>query len=95
MIRIQGCKLNARQLLRLISISIRAFIHCSGGLRARCSFMQLVWMFCISVVWYERNNRIFKAKETTLRQMLDKVKLQSFWRLKTHNVNLGLNTHMW
>jgi hypothetical protein len=53
------------------------FIHSIGGLRARRSFMQLVWLCCISVMWTERNNRVFKAKETTIHQMFDKVKLHS------------------
>jgi hypothetical protein len=52
-------------------------IHSIGGLRARRSFMQLVWLCCISVMWTERNNRVFKATETTVHQMLDRVKLYS------------------
>ncbi|MCI52600.1 hypothetical protein A2U01_0073846, partial [Trifolium medium] len=35
------------------------------------------------------------AKATTISQMLDKVKSHSFSWLKTYNVNLGLNSHMW
>jgi hypothetical protein len=37
------------------------FIHSAGGVRAHRSFMQLVWLCCISVMWTERNNRVFKA----------------------------------
>ncbi|MCH86299.1 hypothetical protein A2U01_0007153, partial [Trifolium medium] len=48
------------------------FIHSSGGLRARRSFLQLIWLCSIWVVWNEWNNRIFKAKESTVHQMLDK-----------------------
>ncbi|MCH93793.1 70 kDa peptidyl-prolyl isomerase, partial [Trifolium medium] len=36
------------------------FIHSAGGLRARRSFLQLIWLCCIWVVWNERNNRVFK-----------------------------------
>ncbi|KAK2440989.1 hypothetical protein QL285_012338 [Trifolium repens] len=55
------------------------FIHSAGGLRARRSFMQLVWLCCISVMWTERNNRVFKATAATTQQMFDKVKLHSLW----------------
>ncbi|CAJ2629641.1 unnamed protein product [Trifolium pratense] len=37
------------------------FVNCSGGFRARRSFLQLVWLCCVSVLWHERNNRVFKA----------------------------------
>ncbi|PNY09288.1 hypothetical protein L195_g005834 [Trifolium pratense] len=45
------------------------FIYCSGGLRARRSFLQLVWMCCISIIWHERNNRVFKATGFTVQQI--------------------------
>jgi hypothetical protein len=59
------------------------------------SFLQLIWLCCIWVMWNERNNRVFKAKEATTRQMLDTVKVYSFWWLKAYVVNLDLNSHMW
>ncbi|GAU15866.1 hypothetical protein TSUD_40870 [Trifolium subterraneum] len=71
------------------------FIHSSGGQRARRSFLQLIWLCCIWVIWHERNNRIFKAKETTIYQMLDKVKAFSLWWLKASNTYVGVNSHMW
>jgi hypothetical protein len=71
------------------------FTHSSGGLRARGSFLQLVWLCCISVNWNERNCRIFKAKEITVHHMVVKVKLYSLWWLKAYNVTLGLNIHKW
>jgi hypothetical protein len=71
------------------------FIHSVGGVRARRSFMQLVWLCCISIMWTEGNNRVFKATIATIQQMLDKVKLHLLWWLKTHHVTLGINTHTW
>jgi hypothetical protein len=47
------------------------------------------------VMWNEHNNKVFKAKETTIHQMLDKVKLHLLWWLKVYDVNIGLNSHMW
>ncbi|GAU31816.1 hypothetical protein TSUD_58170 [Trifolium subterraneum] len=71
------------------------FIASLGGSRTRRSFLQLVWLCCIPVLWHERNNRVFKAVGTTIQQMLDKVKLCTYWWLKAHNVHLGINTHRW
>jgi hypothetical protein len=71
------------------------FVACSGGSQTRCSFLQLVWLCCISVIWHERNNRVFKATGTTIQQMFEKVKLSMFWWLKANNVTLGINNHMW
>jgi hypothetical protein len=71
------------------------FVASLGGSRARRSFLQLVWLCCISVMWRERNNRVFKATGATIQQLLDKVKLFTFWWLKAHNVHLGINIHRW
>jgi hypothetical protein len=53
------------------------FIHSAGDSRARHSFLQLLWLCIIWVVWHERNSRIFKAKESPVHQLLDKVKSHS------------------
>jgi hypothetical protein len=47
------------------------------------------------MVWHERNNKIFKAKESTVLQMLEKVKVHSLWWMKAYNMNIGLNSHLW
>jgi hypothetical protein len=54
------------------------FVHSAGVSRARRSFMQLFWLCCIWVVWQEQNSRIFKANESSVLQMLEKVKVHSF-----------------
>jgi hypothetical protein len=71
------------------------FSHSAGGSRARRSFLQLHWLCSIWVIWHERNSRIFKAKESTVLQMLEKVKVNSLWWMKTCNMNLGVNPHLW
>ncbi|GAU21854.1 hypothetical protein TSUD_33500 [Trifolium subterraneum] len=48
------------------------FTHSAGGLLVRRSFLQLLWLCTIWVLWHERNSRIFKKKEMTVHQMLDK-----------------------
>jgi len=50
------------------------FIHSIGGLKARRSFLQLVWLLIIWVLWNERNNRLFNMKENSMIQLLGKVK---------------------
>jgi hypothetical protein len=44
------------------------FTNSAGGSRVCRLFIQLLWLYCIWVVWHERNNRIFKAKESTILQ---------------------------
>jgi hypothetical protein len=45
---------------------------------------------------HEQNNRVFKAKESTILQLLEleKLKVHSLWWVKAYNVNIGLNSHM-
>ncbi|GAU49132.1 hypothetical protein TSUD_406970 [Trifolium subterraneum] len=72
------------------------FIHFVGALgerRTRRSFMQLIWLACVWVIWNERNNRLFSNTTQTVPQLLDKVKWHSLWWLKTSNVTLGANLH--
>ncbi|KAK2423034.1 hypothetical protein QL285_033519 [Trifolium repens] len=71
------------------------FSHSAGGSRARRSFLQLLWLCSIWVIWHERNSIIFKAKESTVLQMLEKVKVNSLWWMKTCNMNIGVNSHLW
>jgi len=66
------------------------FAYLSGGLRAHHSFLKHVWLCCVWVLWNERTNRIFKKIESPIDQMLDKVKLHSFWWMKTTNINIRL-----
>jgi hypothetical protein len=47
------------------------------------------------MVWQEINGCIFKAKESTVLQLLEKVKVYSLWWMKTYNENIGINSHIW
>jgi len=42
------------------------------------SFMQLLWLLCISVLWFERNNRHFNNTESSIAQMVEKVQVHSY-----------------
>ncbi|CAJ2640326.1 unnamed protein product [Trifolium pratense] len=63
------------------------FTQSAGGQRAQWSFMQLIWLACVWILWHERNYRLFRNTTSFLHQMLDKVKLFSYWWLKSTNVS--------
>jgi len=71
------------------------FVHSSGSLRAHRSCMQILWHCCVWVLWTKCNNRLFKNKENSAHQLLDKVKLHSYWWVKAYNADISLNFHMW
>jgi hypothetical protein len=71
------------------------FTYSAGGSRAHRFFMQLLWLCCIWVVWHERNNILFKAKDSSALQLLEKVKVHSLWLMKAYDVNIGITSHMW
>ncbi|XP_045802267.1 uncharacterized protein LOC123895832 [Trifolium pratense] len=50
------------------------FTDSAGGSRDRRSFMQLVWLVCVWVVWTERNHRLFTGSANSVHHMVDKIK---------------------
>ncbi|GAU39449.1 hypothetical protein TSUD_290150 [Trifolium subterraneum] len=71
------------------------FTWSSGGLRARRSFLQLISVLCVWVIWNEINQRLFQNSELSPPLLLDKVKLYSYWWLKTTNSTITSNYHSW
>jgi hypothetical protein len=61
------------------------FTYYTGHSKARRSFLQLIWLLCIWLLWKERNNRLFNNIETPIFQLLDQVKFHSLWWLKARN----------
>lgn len=51
------------------------------------SCFQVVWLTCLLVIWKERNSRIFSNNVSSKDQLLDSIKLHSWWWLKTHKWN--------
>jgi len=54
------------------------FGYLAGLSRLSHSFMTVIWMATVWVIWKERNNRIFNQKIDTLDHSVDKVKFMSF-----------------
>jgi hypothetical protein len=71
------------------------FVHSSGAYTPRWSFLHLVWLCCIWVLWTERNHRLFVNKTNTTFQLVEKVKMYSLRWLKAKNVCFPFGYHMW
>jgi len=71
------------------------FINHAGCSRSRRSFFHLIWLQCVWVLWNERNDRIFRNKQSSLPHMLNKVKSSSLWWLKANNVVFSFGIHIW
>ena len=61
------------------------FIHCTSHSKKWKSFLQLIWLLCVWLVWNERNQRLFNNTQTPIIQLLEKVKFHSYWWLKANN----------
>ena len=67
----------------------------SGIAKSRCSFMYLIWFASTWVIWKERNARIFHAKESSIPQLLENIKLLSFSWFKAYSVICYYNYYDW
>jgi len=70
------------------------FVYSVGGSSIIRSFMQLIWLCCVWVLWNKRNSRVFKDTDHTVHQLVEKVKLHSFWWMKANNISIRHNFHM-
>jgi hypothetical protein len=71
------------------------FVYSAGASRNIRNFMQLIWLCSMWVMWNERNSRVFKNTDHTVHQVVEKIKLQSFWWMKASNISIRNNFHMW
>ena len=78
-----------------VSAHFYQFVYLTCGLRVCCSFMHLIWMCCVCVIWNERNSQVFKNKESNIYQLVEKFKLHSFWWIKPTNISIRPNFQMW
>jgi len=59
------------------------------------SFMQLLWLACVWVLWTERNNIQFNNIENSIHQLVEKVQIHAYWWLKAANVVSVFGIHSW
>jgi hypothetical protein len=71
------------------------FTHYTGVMKSRRSFLQLIWLLTVWIIWNERNARVFKQKESSVDRLLDKVKYYSLWWLKAKKACFVFGDHMW
>jgi len=71
------------------------FTHSTCHSKARQSFLQLIWLLCVWLVWNERNNRLYNNIQTTIEQLVEKVKFHPFWWLKANKANFMYGTQRW
>jgi len=69
--------------------------YLAGVTASKRSFMQLLWLLCISVLWTERNNRHFNNTESSITQMVEKVQVHSYWWLKAAKAVNVLGVNNW
>jgi len=71
------------------------FGHLAGLPRLSHSFMTVIWMATVWVIWKERNNRIFNQKIDTLDHSVDKVKFMSFSWLQANMPTFAYSYNDW
>jgi len=69
------------------------FIFVGGVAKARRSILQVIWFAFAWKIWKERNNGLFKAKECTIVQVVDKIKSLTFTWLEAKFPSLPFNYH--
>jgi hypothetical protein len=71
------------------------FRHLGGASKSRQSLLQVIWCATMWEIWKERNNRIFNEKNSSIMQVVDRIKLLTFKWLKVKFASLPFNYHGW
>jgi len=71
------------------------FTYLLGGATKMRSFMQLLWLLCVWVLWSERNNKSFNNTENSIHWLVEKVQTHSYWWMKAASVVHVLGVHSW
>jgi hypothetical protein len=61
------------------------FTYYLGGMKTRHSFLKLIWLLCVWLIWKECNNKIFNNIITPIEELVEKVKFHSYWWLRANN----------
>jgi hypothetical protein len=71
------------------------FTNYLGGMKTRRSFLQLIWLLCVWLIWKERNDRIFNNIITPIKELVEKVKFHSYWWLRANNAAFVYGCQQW
>jgi len=66
-----------------------------GTVKARGAILQVIWFATTWEIWKERNNRLFNGKQSSILQVVDKIKSLAFMWLKEKYPTLPFNLHAW
>jgi len=66
-----------------------------GAVKDRRTILQVIWFATTWEIWKERNNRLFNGKQSSIIQVVDKIKSLTFMWLKEKYPTLSLNLHAW
>ena len=71
------------------------FNFIGGAVKSRRVLLQVIWFAKVWEIWKERNNRVFNDKNSSIPQVVDKIKSLTFMWLKEKYVSLPANYHGW
>jgi len=71
------------------------FTHSSGHSKSHRSFLQLIRLLCVWLVWNERNNILYNNIQANIDLLVQKVKFHSLWWLKANKPTFVYDTHRW
>jgi len=64
-----------------------------GTVKDRRTILQVIWYATTWEIWKERNNRLFNGKQSSIVQVVDRIKSLTFMWLKEKYPTLSLNLH--
>ncbi|GAU42359.1 hypothetical protein TSUD_350250 [Trifolium subterraneum] len=62
------------------------FCGLGGASKGYTKVFTIIWISVLYVIWRDRNNRIFKSVHESIDKLAERVKLQTFWWLKSSYV---------
>ncbi|GAU40836.1 hypothetical protein TSUD_287740 [Trifolium subterraneum] len=71
------------------------FCGLGGSSKSSNTLLIIIWVAVLFIIWKDRNHRIFKGGQDSLEAMVEKVKFQSYWWLKSCYVLFDYNFSFW
>jgi hypothetical protein len=56
---------------------------------------RIIWVATLYVIWIDRNSHIFRSNHDRLGAMVEKIKLHSYWWLKSNYVLFDFDYKLW